>query len=434
MLEEKSSLYQNRDFMLLFFGGLASRIGNGIHYIALTWYVLELTGSGSATGLILLISTLPGVLVGPLGGIAADRINRKILICGMDFLRGIAVLGLGFIVQQGEASFFQLGIVTFILAVSGAFFNPALSAIIPNLVRDANLEKANSLENISNNFTQIIGAALGGILIGVLGFAGAFFFNGISFIISGISELFINIPAVKKAGDSQERFSLITDFKEGFSFLVKTRELFVIFSFAIFLNFLFNGLYAVGIPYVFNEIFQTSSTVFGLAKSAFPAGAILGSILINYYVIKDYQFFLGVTILSQSFLLMSMGIPVLPVFLAGTSPGILILFVVLVMMITGTCNAITNVPVFTLFHRLIPDELRGRVFGLFGAFSQGLTPISMALVGFLMDIVPAHLPFLLGGGLAVLVSLSIFRIPELENLNQHKTQNTAVSSGESTTV
>ena len=70
-------------------------MGSGIHSIAMVWFVLELTGSATATGTLLLLSTLPAVLIGPLGGLLADQVNRKLLIVGNDFFRGIIVLGLG---------------------------------------------------------------------------------------------------------------------------------------------------------------------------------------------------------------------------------------------------------------------------------------------------------------------------------------------------
>ncbi len=84
---ENKSIWRNKDFILLFSGGLVSRIGSGIHNIALVWFVLELTGSGTTTGILLALSTLPAVLLGPFGGLIADRVNRKLLIVGNDFFK-----------------------------------------------------------------------------------------------------------------------------------------------------------------------------------------------------------------------------------------------------------------------------------------------------------------------------------------------------------
>lgn len=88
---KRESIFYNRDFMLLFLGGLVSRIGSSIHYVAMIWLVLELTGRGSSAGLLLLLATLPGVLLGPLAGVMVDRWNRKFIIVGMDVVRGLVV-------------------------------------------------------------------------------------------------------------------------------------------------------------------------------------------------------------------------------------------------------------------------------------------------------------------------------------------------------
>ena len=412
---ENKSIWRNKDFLLLFSGGLVSRIGNGIHSIALVWFILELTGSGTTTGTMLVLSTLPAVLIGPFGGLIADRINRKLLIVGNDFLRGFIVLGLGWTIYSGQASFYLLGFATVLISISGAFFNPAVSAVFPNLVSTENLEKANSLENISMNFTQIIGAAIGGILIGTLGISGAFFFNGISFILSGISELFINIPPVSQEADSKESF--LADFKYGLEYLTGRKEILGLFIIFLFLNFLYNGLFAVGLPFVYNQVLEVNGLLFGLAKSIFPVGAIIGSILINYIAIDNNIKFLGKTLTAQSSLLVMMGLP-LSYFVLDSFPSINIYIVLKVLLLgIGILNAMVNIPIITIFQKMIPDNLRGRVFGLLGSLTQGLTPVSMGLMGILFDRFSPNILFIVPGILAMIISFSVIHISAFQEIN-----------------
>ncbi|MFN2363632.1 MAG: MFS transporter [Halarsenatibacteraceae bacterium] len=420
---ENKSIWRNKDFLLLFSGGLVSRIGNGIHNIALVWFILELTGSGTTTGTMLVLSTLPAVLIGPFGGLIADRINRKLLIVGNDFLRGFIVLGLGWTIYSGQASFYVLGFATVLISISGAFFNPAVSAVFPNLVRAENLEKANSLENISMNFTQIIGAAIGGILIGTLGISGAFFFNGISFILSGISELFINIPPVSQEADSKESF--LADFKYGLKYLIGRKEILGLFIIFLFLNFLYNGLFSVGLPFVYNQILEVNGLLFGLAKSIFPVGAIIGSILINYIAIDNNIKFLGKTLTAQSSLLVMMGLP-LSYFVLDSFSSINIYIVLKILLLgMGILNAMVNIPIITIFQRMIPDNLRGRVFGLLGSLTQGLTPVSMGLMGILFDRFSPNILFIVPGILAMIISFSVIHISVFQKLNS-QTKDSAI--------
>ncbi|MFW5873705.1 MAG: MFS transporter [Bacillota bacterium] len=412
---KNKNIWRNKDFLLLFSGGLVSRIGNGIHNIALVWFILELTGSGTTTGTILVLSTLPAVLIGPFGGLIADRINRKLLIAGNDFLRGFIVLGLGWTIYSGQANFYVLGSATVLISISGAFFNPAVSAVFPNLVSSENLEKANSLENISMNFTQIIGAAIGGILIGTLGIAGAFFFNGISFILSGISELFINIPPVSQEADSKESF--LADFKYGLEYLAGRKEILGLFIIFLFLNFLYNGLFAVGLPFIYNQVLEVNGLLFGLAKSIFPVGAIIGSILINYIMIENNIKFLGKTLTAQSCLLMLMGLPLSYFILDSYSTNNIYLVLKILLLGIGILNALVNIPIITIFQKMIPDNLRGRVFGLLGSLTQGLTPISMGLMGILFDRVSPNILFIIPGILAIIISFSVIYIPVFQKIN-----------------
>ena len=418
MKKTNLKLLKNKDFLLLFLGGFVSRIGNGIHYIALVWFVLDITNSGSATGMILLLSTLPGVIIGPFSGVIADKFDRKKLIVYMDVLRGLIVLWLGYTVYLGTANFFHISIATILIAICTSFFNPAISASIPNLVNDKLLQKANSLNHFSMNFTQIIGAAVGGILIAVFGIAGVFFINGISFLISAFSELFINIPAVKIEKELEKSPTIINEIKFGLNFLWKKKELVSLFTIALFLNFVSTGLVILGLPFVYKEILQVNSTFYGYAQSVFPAGAVVGSIILSQIPeIRNYFKVLLYSLSSQSLLMILVAIPLIP-YLLNTA-GVMTIYYTLmfILFIIGILNAVVNVPISILLQRLIPDNLRGRITGLLSTMSQALVPISVALTGYLLDIVPVYTLFLGAGIVSLGLSLYIAKIPAMQKLN-----------------
>lgn len=420
------SVYKNKDFLLLFTGGLVSRIGNAVHFIALTWFVLELTGSGSATGLIMFFSTLPGVIVSPLGGVVVDRINRKVLIVGMDIIRGLIVLWLSWYIYAGTAEFFHLAVATVLLALCGSFFNPAISATIPNLVQDYNLQKANSMEHFSANFTQVIGAALGGILIGLLGIYGIFLVNGITFLISAVSEMFIKIPPIKKEINPEgedENSNFWQELKFGARFLYNNKAIFSLFTVALFLNFIASGSMMVGLPYIFKEILSVSSNFYGLAQSVFPAGALIGAIILNFVPeIKNYYRVFVATIGFEGILFVLIGIPFFPIFLNNYHFLIIYYFIIIILFIGGLTNTLINVPLTVILQRMIPDNLRGRIFGLLSSFSQGLVPISMAVTGFLFDIFPVYYIFMISGILIISISLLITRNESIKSLNSTRTE------------
>ncbi|MGM0445551.1 MAG: MFS transporter [Bacillota bacterium] len=418
MKKTNLKLLKNKDFILLFFGGFISRIGNGIHYIALVWFVLDITGSGSATGLILLLSTLPGVLIGPFSGVIADKFDRKKLIIYMDILRGFIVLWLGYTIYIDTANFFHIGLATVLIAICTSFFNPAVTASIPNIVDDLLLQKANSLNHFSMNFTQIIGAAVGGILIASFGIAGVFFINGISFLLSAFSEIFINIPPVKIETEIENNPTILNEITFGLNFLWQKKELVSLFTIALFLNFVSTGLVILGLPFVYKELLGVNSQLYGYAQSIFPAGAVVGSIILSQIPeIKNYFKVLLYSLSSQSLLMIIVAVPLLPYFIENASIMTIYYSLMLILFIVGILNAVVNVPISILLQRLIPDNLRGRITGLLSTMSQALVPISVALTGYLLDIVPVYTLFL-GAGISSLgLSLYIAKIPAMQKLN-----------------
>ena len=414
--ETKPNIFYNKDFVLLFLGGFISRIGSKIHYVAVTWYILELTGSGTATGTLLLLSTLPGVLLGPFGGVMADRINRKFLIVGMDVSRGLIALWLGWIIYTGGAGFLHLAVATVLISISSSFFNPAVDATLPNLVDDRNLQQANSYRHFNMQFTAIIGAAVGGILISIFGVSGVIIFNGVSYLVSAFSELFIWVPNVEM--NMAEKTGFIEDMMIGGKFIYNDKTLFTLFGLSMIVNFLFSGVMAVGLPFVFKQILEVKSSLYGFSQSVFPAGAVIGTLIISFLPeIRDYFKVLLWTASLQTLALFCLGIPLIPGILNNNATFTIYLILLGILVFFGFVNAINNIPINVLLQRIIPDHLRGRIFGLLSTLNQGLVPISMAFIGWLLDIVSAYILFMVSSSMLGVLIICSFRLKALRQIN-----------------
>jgi len=422
VVEKASKLHKNKNFILLFTGGFVSRVGNAVHYVALTWFILEITGSGSATGLIMFFSTLPGVILGPFAGVIVDKTSRKFIIVGTDILRGLIILWLSWTVNIGITGYFHLAIATVLLAICGAFFNPALRSTIPNLVEDSNLQDANSLQYFSTNFTKVLGAGIGGLLIASFGIAGVFLINGISFLISALSEVFIEIPPIKgkinsKNGKNNES-TFLSELKFGAKYLYKEKAVFSLFGMAVFLNFIMAGSLMVGVPYVFKEILKVNSNLYGISQSMYPAGAFIGALVFKFLSeIKNYYKVFVTIIGLQGVLFFIEGIPILPSIINNNSFIIVYLSAIIILFLIGFTDAVVNVPIKVLLQRLIPDHVRGRIFGLLSSFVQGLVPISMAIVGFLLDYIGGYYLFFGTGILTLILTVLITKVSALKELN-----------------
>ena len=172
--EPHSTRLWNRDFSLLWLGQTISQLGNQAFSIAMMFWLMRATGSASLMGLLMFTSLLPGVLLGPFGGTFADRHSRIRIALVCDILSGLAVLTLAFAMFDPRVERLEPGAVRFVIAlmfvvaalagILRAFFTPALTAAIPDLVPRDKIPAANSLNQISVHSSNLVGQAIGGAL------------------------------------------------------------------------------------------------------------------------------------------------------------------------------------------------------------------------------------------------------------------------------
>jgi DHA3 family macrolide efflux protein-like MFS transporter len=400
--EDRPAVFRNRNFLLLWLGQLVSQLGDRVHALALVWWVLEKTGSATLMGTVLIAATIPAVVLGPFAGGYVDRWNRKAVIVGMDFLRGAVVLGIATLAIRGTLEIWQLLAATAVIAVAGVFFAPAVSATIPNLVRPSEITRANSLSQMVGQGTGIAGPALGGILVAIWGVGGVFLLNGISFIASGLSELFIAIPRVER-GDAKRKH-IVSEIGDGFSFVRHQPTIFGILKTAAVLNF-FTAPFAILLPIVARDYLGRGAEAFGFIMAAFSLGYLAASSILA--AMRD---------LSRKHPLVILGVS-----LAG---GCLILMGVFVtyptyialMASIGALLGLANILIMSYIQAAVPDELRGRVFGFMVTLSGGLQPLAFGVVGLLTDLLSAPIIFMVSGCALAVGGLYLYLVPGMREV------------------
>ncbi len=406
MAKDKQTLGQrlfiNRDFGLLFWGRLVSQVGDGIHYLALTWLVLDLTGSGTALGTMLFASSIPMVVLAPFTGVLADLWDRKTIVVSMDVLRGLIILSLAFIFKSGHLTMPILYIATIFSSLCGVLFGPAISATIPGLVKKEELVKANSLNNLSRAATMIIGPVLGAFLLGTTGYFGVFFINGIAFLFSALSETFIRFPQVVREqtsthGPSTSRQFLLS-FKEGFTYIWHNAGLRALIFYATALNFLGAPLLNVVFPYFGKEVLLLEAQQYGTIQAMLPVGFLIGTVLVGYLTKK----FRKESLLTSGITMQGLVVGLVGFFAIPSVYGNAGLVNTLValsssLLLIGVLNTLVNVPFQVMLQETVPDGYRGRVYGLLDSIGQMLVPLSMALSGVLVDSLSAASLFMFSG-------------------------------------
>jgi len=349
-------------------------------------------------------------------GVVADRFDRKKIAVGMDFICGIFML-LFFVLSKFNGM--KIGYVylfSFLLSTANVFFDVAMEASKPNLVEDKNLTRINSLSQSITSIASISGPFLGGIVYGLFNIQGFLLFNGISFIISAISEAFIDFEYNRPNCDNKNRGEqrVIQELKEGIKFFKSNKVLFSIMSFSLIINFAMQLSITVPLPYILTNTLGLNATQYGMIKGAWPVGMLLGSILLSFLPQRDRIFKQTILLLTIFiFVLTLVALPVMPIF-KTYSITVYYIYYTIIMGIGGMVVALLDIPIMVVFQRLIPDEVRGRVFSLIGTMALGISPIGLLLAGILIDHVPAWILPISAGVLLIVKLIYFARDEELK--------------------
>ncbi len=412
---QQSSIFQNKSFVLLLMGQIVSNLGNAVHSVAVAWFIMNTVGegrSGTYMAIFGAIVLIPYIICSPFSGVCVDRMSRKNIIVGTDVIRGILLLSLGVLVYNNIYPIISLFSITFLSAFFGTFFNPAVDASIPNIVEVKDLTKANSINAISRQLTWIIGGAISGFLYYKLGIVGIFMVNGISFILSGISETFINLPHVKKKGNVKSSFW--EDFKGGVKFVRNQKTILKIMIFSLFLNFFFNPVLQIVFPKTIKFTLEMGAKEYGILQSIFPVGALLGMVALSVFSKFSSHRLIQWALLGQALTLIGFGIPVIPVILNKVGNlNTFFLYCILTMLLM-ICNSLICIPLFTALQKRVPDEFRGRFFALLNTVSQGIVPVGLGVYGVLSDVLLPATIFIVTGVIALLLGVWIIVLPELK--------------------
>ena len=202
-------LIQTRDFGLLWWGQVTSQIGEGLNKVALLWFVYELTGSALMIATVGLIQTVPPLIFGPLIGVYLDRLRKKPIMVWVDLIRTVltvlipALYGLGLLRLEG------LFILIFLTSMVSTVFGPALVSAVPLLVRRGELVSANALIQSTNNIGTLLGPAVSGILIALIGAQYVLYVNAVTFLISALCLMPIRCQETVPERQQQEADSAL---------------------------------------------------------------------------------------------------------------------------------------------------------------------------------------------------------------------------------
>lgn len=380
----------NRHFLLLWQGQFVSNLGNQAYLIAIVFWIKEATGSAALMGMILMLAGLPAVLLGPIGGTFADRFPRRNIILISDLLSGAAVLVLAALLflTPGETGLILAWIfVTAVaLGIVSAFFTPAISAAVPDLVPKERVASANSIAQLALELSTLLGQAAGGVLFRVLGAPMLMLLNGLTFIFSAASESLITIPQRLPEQPPHLREQLAAfrrDLAAGLRYIWGARGLRGLVLLSTLANF-FNVPIIVLLPFYIEDFLALTPDWYGYLIAAFSAGTMGGYLLAGALPLRGR----GRGALALLCMALEPIVYIAVVLLGSPVPALVLVG------IAGVASGCVIISITTVLQIATPSELRGRVFGLLATISGTLVPIATGLSGIVADLTGQRIPLI----------------------------------------
>ena len=370
-----------KNFTLLILGQLTSLFGNFILKLALSMYVLEATGSAAIFAGILSAATIPTILLSPLGGILADRADRRNIMVALDALTGVSVLCAALFLSENNA-IAVISTLLIILSILGAFETPTVQACIPTMLQGDNIMKGNAVVNQVASLSYLIAPMLGGVLYAMLGLKPVMYASVVCFFITALFECFIKLSYQRIQNQGGVLQIVKQDFLSSIQYISKKQtSISKMLLLTAFSRFFVMGITIVGLPFLVRTVLGFNPKYYGAAESALAVATILGSIAAGILAEK-------LKIHKLSVLLASMGIFIIPVGIVFILPvNAMIKYGVTVVSFCGMQAVISIFSIFavSLIQQRTPNHLIGKVMAYTSTVTLCVQPIGQIAYGFLFD-------------------------------------------------
>lgn len=408
----------NRPFALLWIGQTISSLGDGAYNTALAWFILLLTGSATAMGLVVMASAIPRVLFLLFGGVVADRLPRRLVMLWSDTGRAVVVLLIAALAWLHLLQLWHLIILSLIFGFVDGFFIPAYQSIPPQLVPGEDLSSANALNELGQDTSRLLGPLLGATCVALVGPASAFGLDGLTFIASILCLLSMRLPV--QAGDNADNAlpleteneakalipssaspwsvrSILADMREGLSYVMMSPWIWVTIVIASLGNIFLGAPMVVAMPKLIHDAYGAGVWLLGAIAATNAIGSILAVLLvgqlkqIRWRGIKAY-----LAIIGTGVALIVLGIP-----FPHASEAII---AIIASIFLGFGIGFFNVIWFIILQQMIPGDKLGRVSSIDMMGSLCLTPIGYALGGIVTDHIGPRQVFIGCGIISVILS------------------------------
>jgi MFS family permease len=381
------AVQHSRNFRLFFYGQAVSVTGSWVQYVASSWLVLRLTGSGVALGIVTALSFAPILFLGAWAGVMADRHDKRRILLGTQTAYGVLAIALWALVAGGVVELWMVYALAFLQGVVTAVDTPTRQSFFAEMVGPRHLTNAVSLNSAVMTGTRIVGPAIAGLLIAGVGLASCFLVNGISYLAMIGALLAMRPQDLRRARAPEGRGHL----REGFRYVWGTRELRVpLLLMAVVFTLSFN--FSVIVPLLAEDAFNGDAGTLGTLLAAMGVGSFVGALAMANRAQPNARLISASIVALGAVSVVAAAVPTLGAQLA--MQGILGIVSIVFMIAANTTIQLTSRP-----------EMRGRVMAIYSIVFLGGTPIGAPFAGWTAEVLGPRGAFALGGLVAVAVGL-----------------------------
>lgn len=412
-------ILKNKNFSLFVFGQATSILGTGFLNVALALYVMKITGSAGKFSSILALGVIPNILLGPIAGTIVDKVDRKKMIITLDAIRGIfAILLFGYSLMN-PVDIGLIYLVVIFYSICQVFFSPAFVTILPSVVKKDDLVDANSIQRTASEIMMAAAPFLGAVIFGVYGIGVVLLLDGITYLVSAISEVFMEIPRLKK---EDHKVSFIKDVTEGFKVLFSDLRITSLISNGILTHIFLFPFAWIGFPFIIIKVLGGQEVDYGIVESVATIGSILAVFAVSFAK-KKYNVaqcigigIIGMIVFVASMLPLSNG-GVIDM-LTNNSLAIVIFFSISIFIIYISFG-FYGIFYVTFYQTTIPQNKLGRYVAVQALFFSLARLLGFRIYGYLFDNFSLIIPIaVLGVGMLMKVLVHIPFIKETKRLEK----------------
>lgn len=380
----------NKNYVLMVQGNAVSALGDILYSVAIGFWVYEASGSSALMGIMSSIAMFVRMFLLPFSGAIIDRCDRKHIIVGMDVVRGMLMLMIGYLAIKGSLSIPLVLAVAFLSALCTTFFSPAISTALIDVIPASRMVQGQSIYSSTQMILNLVGNAVSGALVAFFGVGWIIIANGISYLLSALSEAFICL-SYNLHEKTQLSFKKVwQDMQKGINIIIKDHNLNFFIPYALIINFLGSGAMALMMPYLLDKGFDIAQ--YGYAMGIMTIASLLGTVILSVLKITPKQRY---QILSFGFIFSIIFFEI--AYLCHDR------YLIMIMLGLGTLgNALANAIFNASLMLALPQDNRGAVLGLATSGSIGGSALSSMIYGILGDIFSLQLVFVISNTITII--------------------------------